>query len=352
MAVHNGEPYLCAAVESILTQTFQDLELIVVDDGSTDNSLRLLQDYATNDARLKVLKNESNIGLASSLNKGFSAARGTYVARMDSDDISLPHRLERQVSFMDSHPDISVCGTWANLFGHQNAAKKYPTEHDDIRASLLFYTPVFHPSVMFRKSDIAQLDHLYEDKRQRVEDLELWSRLTTRLKMANLPEYLLKYRVYNPSNVEKRKAVVAHGNAIRKTMLQTLVPDLNQKQFSLHMKIAWCHRNDSIEFMHEAADWLEHILNENKRNACFESNSLSRIVSERWWRVCKSSTELGPKSHRIYQSHPRLTNYNPGLLLRMSWFCKRLVSFRNANDSIHDDALTFVTELPENLAWD
>jgi glycosyltransferase involved in cell wall biosynthesis len=347
MSVYNGEKYLAEAVDSILAQTFSALELVVIDDGSSDSSLNMLHAYAEKDQRVRVVENDVNLGLASSLNKGVDLSRGIYVARMDCDDISLPRRLEAQVRFMDSNPDVSMCGTWAKFFGYQSAARNNPTSHDDIRASLLFYTPIFHPSVMFRKSDVARLDHLYEDGRQRVEDLELWARLTRQVRVANIPECLLRYRVYNPQNVEKRKSVIAHGNVIRKAMLTTLLGSISEQQFHLHMKIAHCERNHSIDFMQEAADWLENLLAVNRQNACYNQDSLERAVSERWWRVCKSSTELGPVTHKIYRSRPALRHYSPGPLMTLAWWGKSLVFFKNANHSIHDEELAFVSKVPD-----
>jgi len=111
MPVFNGEQFLRPAMNSILNQTFTDFEFIIVDDGSTDHSREILNSYT--DSRVRLICNESNIGLTDSLNRGLEAASGNYIARMDQDDISLPERLAKQVAFMDSHPEVGVCGTWA-----------------------------------------------------------------------------------------------------------------------------------------------------------------------------------------------------------------------------------------------
>jgi glycosyltransferase involved in cell wall biosynthesis len=130
MPVHNGEPYLDASVRSILGQTYGDFEFLVIDDGSTDGSARILRAYQ--DPRFRIVENGRNLGVVETLNRGLSLSRGEYVARMDCDDESLPERLERQVSFLDSHPEVGVLGTSGDLIdgdGRFLAGFRYPLHH-------------------------------------------------------------------------------------------------------------------------------------------------------------------------------------------------------------------------------
>jgi glycosyltransferase involved in cell wall biosynthesis len=113
MSVYNGEKYLCEAIDSILNQTFENFEFLIVNDGSTDRTLEILQSYR--DPRIKVINNERNIGLTASLNKGLKIAKGEYVARMDADDVSFPHRLEQQKAFLDRNPRVAMVGSWAEV---------------------------------------------------------------------------------------------------------------------------------------------------------------------------------------------------------------------------------------------
>ena len=121
MPVYNGEKYLKESIESILKQTFRDFEFLIINDTSTDESEKIIRSFK--DSRIKLIKNEKNIGLTKSLNKGLDLAKGEYMARMDADDISLPKRLEIQVAFMDKNPKIGVIGAWAKVIGESN--KKY-----------------------------------------------------------------------------------------------------------------------------------------------------------------------------------------------------------------------------------
>jgi glycosyltransferase involved in cell wall biosynthesis len=141
MSVYNGEKYLRQAIESILQQTYTDFEFIIIDDGSTDSSREIIQSY--DDKRIRLVINEQNIGLTKSLNKGIRLAKGEFIARMDADDISLPQRFEKQVAYLDSHPEVGVLGTYANIIDHRGKIINniiFPTEHETILwTMLLFY---------------------------------------------------------------------------------------------------------------------------------------------------------------------------------------------------------------------
>lgn len=198
MSVHNGEKYLRLAIDSILNQTFGDFEFIIVNDGSTDRSMEILNSYS--DSRIRLICNESNIGLTDALNEGVKVARGTYIARMDCDDISLPERLARQVVFMDSFPQVGVCGTWARDI--DCAGKIIADRQRRTGKSLEYYywipSPVIHPSVMIRSDLIRRLR--YDSTVRYVEDFDLWLRtVKAGYRLHNLDEYLFLYRVHPES---------------------------------------------------------------------------------------------------------------------------------------------------------
>ena len=182
MAVFNGERYLKEAIESILNQTFS--EFIIVNDASTDHSLEIVSSF--HDSRIHVISNESNQGLANSLNRAFDAAKGEFIARMDADDISRPYRLEKQVKYLQSHPDVDVCGSWVKTFGHKEMLWAYPSEHEEIRCMMLFNCPVAHPTVMIRNNGPKSANIRYEIDRRRVEDYELWYRLSKSHRIENI----------------------------------------------------------------------------------------------------------------------------------------------------------------------
>ncbi|MGO4735539.1 glycosyltransferase family 2 protein [Bosea sp. 2KB_26] len=201
MSVYNGAADAPKAIRSILDQTFGDFELIAIDNGSfKDDTRAVLESIAQKeqDARLRIVTLDQNIGLAGALNHGIALARGRYIARQDHDDLSLPDRLARQVAYMDSHPGCGLLGTRAEIWiGDQptGRAHDHPLDNATLQLALLFNNPFVHSSVMIRRSALDLVgDYTTDLARQPPEDYELWSRIARRFEVANLPERLLVYR--------------------------------------------------------------------------------------------------------------------------------------------------------------
>lgn len=198
MPVYNTEEiFLKEAIESILNQTYKDFEFIIINDGSTNNAEDVILSY--NDERINYIKNEKNLGLIKTLNKGLNLAKGEYIARMDSDDISLPERFEKQVKFLDENPEIGVLGTWFKCFPSNRIVKTY-TEHKDIKESMLVSSNnIGHPTVMIRNSVIKEFNAKYDENSLYVEDYALWLFLINKVKFGNIGEILLDYRMHKDS---------------------------------------------------------------------------------------------------------------------------------------------------------
>lgn len=206
MAVHNGERYLAEALDSVLAQTLADFEAVVVDDGSTDGSTAILDDYARRDRRLVVLRNDENRNLAAALNRGLAACRAPLVARADADDVNRPDRLARQVAFLDAHPEVGVVGCAFHTMtpdGRRQGTKRYPTDHATIRARLLFANSFLHPGVVFR-ADVVRAVGGYDEAYWTAQDSDLWTRLRDRTRFANLPDPLVHYRTHGGSILNTR----------------------------------------------------------------------------------------------------------------------------------------------------
>lgn len=200
MPVYNGACYLQEAIDSILGQTYKDFEFIIVDDGSTDESVTIIAENAAKDSRIVLLRNEKNSGICVTLNKGIDIAKGEYIVRMDCDDISFPERIEHQVAFMDERPDIGVAGCYINVFysNHPERHSVYPFDVDpyECRAGLLFATCVAHPAVIIRKSVLVEYNVRYDDYFRGMEDYYLWWQISKYAKITNIPELLLHYRLH------------------------------------------------------------------------------------------------------------------------------------------------------------
>lgn len=195
LPVYNGAAYLRDSLDSMLRQSYQDFELIIIDDGSRDESARIVQ--SVNDDRIRFYRQE-NRGLAATLNRAIALSRGEYLARQDQDDMSLPDRLEKQLRYLAAHPQCGLVGTWAEIVSgtektgrtHRHAAEDYCLKFD-----LLFDNPFVHSSVMFRRSAVEEVGMYSTDPfRQPPEDYELWSRLSRKWEVANIPEILHIYR--------------------------------------------------------------------------------------------------------------------------------------------------------------
>jgi glycosyltransferase involved in cell wall biosynthesis len=198
LPVYNAEAHLAAAVESVLGQTFADLEVLAVNDGSTDGSRDVLARYAAADPRVRVI-DQPNRGLIEVLNRGVREARGAWVARMDADDVCLPRRLERQMAHLAAHPEIALLGGWVATIDEDGRlladVVPFPVTHDELWASIGRRPWVMcHPAVVFRRD--AGIDvGLYDPAYKHAEDAEFFARLMTKYKAATLPEVVLKYRL-------------------------------------------------------------------------------------------------------------------------------------------------------------
>lgn len=196
LPAYNAEKYIKEAVDSILSQTFRDFELIVINDCSKDSTEQILLSYT--DPRLVYVKNEQNLGVAGTLNKGLSLARGTYVARMDADDISLPERFEMQVAYLDAHPDVAVLGTNVETFNENGPLYTgwSATDPKQMKVDLFFSCGLAHPSVMMRADVIRELGG-YDMAFEGLEDYDLWCRVAEKHGVTTLPDILFRYRVHS-----------------------------------------------------------------------------------------------------------------------------------------------------------
>jgi GT2 family glycosyltransferase len=202
MPVYNDYGYLAEAIESMLTQTFTDFELVIVDDGSDAQTHDLLQSYATRDRRMKIIRNETNHGVSYSANVGCRAAAGTYIARMDADDISLPDRLARQVAYFEAHPTAAIIGTDFDIIDDTGSVVRGSWQlswsAEETTWLLCFGCCLCHSSTMARASLLRQAGY-YDERLSAAEDFDLYTRLISRAEVLNIPEKLHRYRVHGTS---------------------------------------------------------------------------------------------------------------------------------------------------------
>lgn len=245
MPVYNAEAHLNEAIDSVLKQTHQSFEFLIIDDGSTDTSRDIVQSYA--DSRIKLLCNPHDY--IATLNSGLENASGDYIFRFDADDVMLPHRLSLQYNFMESNPEVDICGSYIALFGDLNQSITwYPLNHQDITNSLSIRCPLANSSTCIRKCFLERNNIRYSDEYIYCEDYKLWTDIAmAKGVFANIPEILTQYRChsgqisnihhaeqYNGAMLIKQEITnwflkqIKESHPIGKNIINNFIPSLNE----------------------------------------------------------------------------------------------------------------------------
>lgn len=266
MSVYNGDKYLREAIESILNQSFDDFEFIIINDASTDKSIDIIKSF--NDKRILLINNEINLGLTKNLNRGIDLAKGIYIARMDVDDISHKDRFIKQIDFLKRNIDISLCGTLVSYFGHSNYLAFSPVFHNEIKFSMLSNNSFAHPSVMWRKKDFESNGLRYNEEFYTAQDYELFSRVVQKLKTANISEHLLYYRTHD-SQISKTKIKNQEYNArcIKLNQLKYLYLQPSEKEIKAHLCLFdhYFEKYNDIQTLIDADEWMLKIYLANRK---------------------------------------------------------------------------------------
>lgn len=290
MPVYNGQQYLAEAIESILNQTYKHFELLLLDDGSSDNSEQIIKGFK--DSRIVYIKNETNKGLIFTLNRGIGLSKGIFIARMDADDISVSTRFEKQILEFEKDEKLVVCGSFIKTFG--NGSEEYishiPVTNAQILSSIFFACPFAHPSVMIKKDSLLQLNEFYREDYKHSEDYDLWSRLVFVGNSKNIPEFLLNYRVH-----DKQVSTVFEDHKYQSvSKIQTnllsqfnIFPTEIESKFLLNLfkgisKQDENYLNSGVAFL----DKLHHQFAIKYPNYLEEH---SRVLMSRWVKICGNS---------------------------------------------------------------
>ena len=213
--VYNGEAFLGKSFRSVSLQGVPGTEIVMIDDGSSDRSWLLMSEFIGDE--LRILRH-GNRGLAATLNRGISLAKGMYIARLDQDDVALPGRLAKQVAFLAANSDLAMCGTWSHIYQGDTPTDRYhrhPISNEALQLELLFDNPFVHSSMMIRMDVLREVGCYSEDKlRQPPEDYELWSRIARHYRIANIPDVLTIYREV-PGSMSRTGESPFLGNVMR-----------------------------------------------------------------------------------------------------------------------------------------
>ncbi|MFH1027215.1 MAG: glycosyltransferase family 2 protein [Pseudomonadota bacterium] len=292
MPVHNGGKFLRPAIASILQQTLTEFEFVIIDDASSDETDDVVRQFS--DSRIRYFRNEQNLGVAQTLNKGLDLANGDYIVRADADDISLPGRIEQQVQFMDAHPAIGVSGSRVRLFGDELPVVNYcPIGADVVKAYLLLDNPLFHPSAILRKEMLDKHNLRYDPQFTRSEDFDLWSRAAGCFEIDNVPEVLVRVRCHT-GNVTSRAidAMTRQSEMILVRNLKKLGIDLTEQEAIFHHCMSRGRRVESELSLARAEKWFLDLKEKNLRNGLFSPDAFAVALGMVWFRLCRNSAPV------------------------------------------------------------
>lgn len=290
MPVYNAAPYVGAAIESILDQTYSYFELLVVDDGSTDRSPAIMQEYAKHDRRVQLLSVPHG-GQSAALNAGIRAAAGEYIALLDSDDLALPERLAVQLAWVQQ-TGVDVCGACVRRFDGGEQIIWFPETPAAVRAELLFRTALL-PSTVFARAAVLK-DNPYVPGLVG-EDYEMWTRLAPRFRLGNVPRILAQYRTHEKQisrvQTETRTQTV---RKCRRRYFAALFPDASEEDYDALSRVAENRPHSTLASLERAGQWLV-------RLADAPDDFLRAKLAQRWTAACRCSAHLGLSCFYLHQ---------------------------------------------------
>ena len=324
MSVYNSSLYLKQAIDSVLKQTYYNFEFIIINDGSTDESLSIIKSYSDN--RIKLLENDGNKGLIYSLNRGIAEASGEYIARMDADDVCVNTRFEKQVHYMDAHPDVGVLSS--DYFSFNEISKRYMHSingDSKIRTFLLFTATVCHPTLMIRKSVLETNGLSYSTSAKHVEDFDLWTRLALHTKFATINEALLLYRdhasqvshVY--SDIQK-----VNSDTVRQNYLNALNFVYTPVELNIHHLISSNKKIISKQDLKAIENWLAKLIDQNQTSRKFEVDGFNSAIAKVWIDCC-GNTNLGLHAYFKYMFSSLKKRQSSSSFLELKLFAKCLI---------------------------
>jgi glycosyltransferase involved in cell wall biosynthesis len=273
MPTYNNAVFLSEAIESMLNQTYGNFEMLIINDGSYDNTLNVIMSYK--DSRISTISNSKNMGIAYSLNLGIANSKGRYIARMDSDDVSEINRFEEQISYMKNNPDIDICGTQIRCFDENGSLgktiKKRSSDEEICRGLFWGESSMAHPSIMIRHSSVKKHDIKYNVANKYSEDYELYCKYSTRLKYGNIPKPLHRYRIHSNSvsisysdmqRMEARRVLYKH-------LKNTYNMIFTEEEFITHCSYRLPMESDQIISIERRYSWVEYLLDWNRKEHVF-----------------------------------------------------------------------------------
>lgn len=305
MPAFNSAGYISQAIDSVLAQTWTDFELLLVDDGSSDQTLSIMRQYET-DARVRVVALPYNRGRPYARGQCLAYARGPYIAMLDADDWCAPDRLERQLAYLQAHPDVSVVGSWSRRVDADgrplpDSMRREPTTAEAVRCEMLFRCPLHNPTVLARTA--ALREYGYDEAFRNAEDYDLWARMNSACRMANLPLKLTSYRRHaGQATAADELPIEDDWQKIHARQLTALGLTFSKQDLQYH---ALLHRGRrhfrertghgmDIAYVRWARRWLEALMHANTGCQRYPQRTFVHMLGQLWWSLCrKAAREAG-----------------------------------------------------------
>ena len=317
MSVYNAEKYLLESVTSVLSQEDVDFQLIIVNDGSSDNSINILSLIEEQDERVVVI-NQDNMGLAASLNTAINISTGEYIARMDADDIADSKRLSKQLNFLKKNRNTGIVGSYVHVFGDgKERVWKYPINNNECDVALLFLNPLAHPAVMFRRSVVDDIG-LYDLSFEYDQDYELWARASSSHRISNIPDILLKYRIHNNQmgSVFSKTARIESQKRTQYLLLKGMGLNPSEDDMEVHLLLSNSYRLEfdmviNYDGLVKAAKWITEIVEMNKTTKRYDDYILRNRLHLQYNSLCLFMADKGMNVFTYFKVTSNYLGINP-----------------------------------------
>jgi len=284
MPVYNGEAFIAEAIDSILAQTFTDFNFYIINDGSTDNTVKIIEKY--NDERIRLFSLDKNYGISTALNDGIREIEEHYIARMDADDIAVSDRLKWQAGFMDKNSGISICGGNLKIIGKEETWR-YPVAHEDIVSTMFLNNAMAHNTIMMRTDFVKSLEPAYHSDFKGMEDYDLWFRIASKGNLANIDKVLVNYRRSPKSvTIAEKKYLRSSAMVFFEDKFKILGIAFTEEELAAHIDIH-LKNEEEISFGTKHLDWLGKLEKEISRLEIYPSKALKRAIRKKKNEVLK-----------------------------------------------------------------
>jgi glycosyltransferase involved in cell wall biosynthesis len=305
MPAYNAESYISQAIKSVLNQTYEDFELIIINDGSTDSTKSVINSFY--DSRIKYSENVNNSGIVTSRNKGLVQAIGKYIGMLDADDIAYPEKFEEQIAFLEKNKDFGMVGSWA-VFIDENGEKlpgswKLTASSEMIPAIMLFKNYFLQSAVLYRKECISKFS--FKEDFDILEDYLIWLEIIKKYKAWNLQKYLVKYRIHS-GGVTKKHSIekLLKEKKVFQLLFEQIGINATEEEMEMHLLIRDDVPITSISTLKSIESWLLKISEKNKELKIYNHHMLEKVIFNRWAKVCSKASGLHIKMlYHFFASH-------------------------------------------------